>query len=490
MNVKIMLADLRASLVVFLVALPLGLGISMASGFPPIAGLLSGIIGGLVVGLIGGSPLQVSGAAAGLTVLVWNGVQTLGFERLAWAILLAGVLQSAAAALRLGRWFRAISPTVLQALLSGIGLLILISQLYVLFNQKAPGGGLTNLLGVPQLFSALTQTLGWQAALIGLLTIVCCHFSPYWFPRVQNIVPAPLLAIIGASALAAWIGYSGSYVQIPRDILGQLNFLSWESFPGFKDGAVWLVAAQLALIASAESLLCASAVDRLHDGPRTQYERELFAQGVGNMLCGLIGCLPLTGVIVRSSANVQAGAQTRVSACLHGLWLLLAVVAIPQLLETIPLTALAGILLVTGWKLFNLKQLLVITRNSRSEGFILLSSLTLIVTYDLLAGVVWGALASALTLLWRLSHLDVNIQDKGPHVQVSISGVATFLRLPHLAEALDRVPPGATIEVCARQLMWADRSARETFQTWKQTHERRGGIVRIGASLIASDASS
>lgn len=310
--------DAMASVVVFLVALPLCMGISIASGVPPTAGLITGIVGGLVVGLLAGSPLQVSGPAAGLTVLVWQIVQQHGLPMLGVIVLLAGLMQLAAGMMKLGQWFRAVSPAVIHGMLAGIGVLIFSSQFHVMLDSKPIGNGIDNLLGIP---TALSQALSAggapvEALCIGLLTITVIALWAGFAPKRLKVLPGPLVAVTVAVAVAALLQLKIKYIpdllKNPDDINNIWSVIQYPTLENLKrvfDGDIWIAAASVAFIASAETLLCASAVDQMHQGPRTKYDKELTAQGVGNAICGLLGVLPMTGVIVRSSANVDAGGK-------------------------------------------------------------------------------------------------------------------------------------------------------------------------------------
>jgi MFS superfamily sulfate permease-like transporter len=374
-------SDAPASVVVFLVALPLCMGIAIASGVPPVAGLITGIVGGLVVGWIAGSPLQVSGPAAGLAVVVYDLVQRHRGEYLArhgaeasdeqalgyaWgilgmAIVIAGATQLVAGLLRLGQWFRAVSPAVVQGMLAGIGALIFVNQFHVMVHDKPRDGGLANLLALPEavmkgLLPISDTSVHHYAALIGVVTIVTIVAWSF-APRRLKVLPAPLVAVVLATALTAVFGLQIDKVSLPENLFSEFSMPSASLWSQAFDMQIVLAGVAMALIASAETLLCATAVDQLHQGPRTRYDRELAAQGIGNMLCGLLGGLPMTGVIVRSSANVQAGAQTRASAILHGLWLLLFVALLPGVLQWIPIASLAAVLVYTGYKLINPKAI-------------------------------------------------------------------------------------------------------------------------------------
>ena len=339
--------DVPASVVVFLVALPLCMGIAIASGVPPEKGLLTGIIGGLVVGCISGSPLQISGPAAGLAVIVFELVSTSGLGALGPILMLAGLIQFVAGLARLGQWFRAISPAVVHGMLAGIGVLIVAGQLHVMLDAKPQPHGLANILAVPSAYWGLwpLDGKGGEAPLaVGLLTIAAMIGWEALRPRRLKLVPGALVGVAAGTALTFALGLDIAHVRVPASLVDSIGLPSWTALSILLSPKVVLSAFAVAFIASAETLLSAAAVDRMHDGPRTAFNRELSAQGVGNLLCGLVGALPMTGVIVRSSANVQAGAATRASAVLHGLWILAAVALLPWALRAIPMATLAGVL--------------------------------------------------------------------------------------------------------------------------------------------------
>jgi MFS superfamily sulfate permease-like transporter len=607
--------DLLASLVVFLVALPLCMGIAIASGADVAAGLVTGIVGGIVVGLLGGAPLQVSGPAAGLTVVCWEIIHELGLPAFGVAVFLCGVIQLAAGLLRLGQWFRAVSPAVIHGMLSGIGILILASQLHVMVDDRPRGSGLANLLSLPEAFvkglswpqwesaplrrqriawlkqfgqyherqaeiaghtarhilhhaspeaqaaesryldpfvgpqealqrdveaaraevaasllaeangtraerlaaalqqaeqaladavqalrdhdaprveasqrqatAALAEVLAslkshdW-AAKVGLATIALICLWQGLAPRRVRLIPAPLVAVV-AVTLASWLAdLPVLYVEVPDNLLEGLTFPSLNVFRDVALSQLLLAGVMLAAIASAETLLCASAVDRMHSGPRTNYDRELAAQGVGNTLCGLLGALPMTGVIVRSAANVQAGAQTRLSAILHGVWLLGFVVFLSNLLRLIPTAALAGILVYTGLRLIDFRGLVRLWREDRSEAAIFLVTIGLIVVEDLLVGVVTGLVLSAVKLLVRFSHLEARVEGGGQEpYRIELVGAATFLRLPVLASRLESIPHGTKVHVDLKQLTYLDHACLELLMSWTKQHTATGGEVVI-----------
>ncbi|WP_134620978.1 SulP family inorganic anion transporter, partial [Pseudomonas aeruginosa] len=302
--------DLMASVVVFLVALPLCMGIAIASGMPPAKGLLTGIVGGLVVGFLAGSPLQVSGPAAGLAVLVFELVRTYGEAMLGPILLLAGAIQLLAGRLRLGCWFRVTSPAVVYGMLAGIGILIVLSQLHVMLDLAPKASGLDNLLAFPQAAFAALGSLGMDsgldAALLGLGTIAVMWGWDKLRPQRLRFLPGALLGVSLATLASLWLALDVRRVEVPANLGEAIDWLRPADLLALADPSLLLAAVVVAFIASAETLLSAAAVDRLHDGPRSDMDRELSAQGVGNMLCGMLGALPMTGVIVRSSANVNA----------------------------------------------------------------------------------------------------------------------------------------------------------------------------------------
>lgn len=479
--------DLLASLVVFLVALPLCLGIANACGLPPALGLLTGIIGGLVIGLIAGCPLQVSGPAAGLVVVVAGIVQddALGPAMLGVIVLFAGLLQLVAGCLRLGQWFRAVSPAVVEGMLAGIGVLIFASQFHVMVDDRPHRDGVANLLSIPAavykgVFDT-SDTPHQEAALIGLLTIVALVVWQIARPRRLQTLPGQLVAILVATVVCVLFDLPIARVPMPENLAAAVQLPNWELLQRVTEGPVLLAVFTVAFIASAETLLCATAVDGMHTGPRTRYDRELAAQGIGNLLCGLFGALPMTGVIVRSATNVQAGAQTRCSAVLHGVWLLLTAVVFAALLRLVPVASLAAVLVYTGFRLVNLKVVRELWRWGWSEVAIYLCTLIAVVATDLLQGVLLGLGLSVVKLLYRFTHLKLRLEsEQGTgRVVLWIEGAATFLRLPQLAATLEQVPPGTELHVQFERLAYIDHACLELLATWETQHQAVGGRLVI-----------
>lgn len=475
--------DFLSSVVVFLVALPLCMGISIASGVPPALGLITGIVGGLVVGFISGAPLQVSGPAAGLAVLVWELVRDFGIESLGPILMVAGVLQIIAGQLRLGQWFRAMSPAVIHGMLAGIGVLIFASQFHVMLDDKPKQSGIANLISIPQaIIGGIFPIDGSKhelAAVIGILTIMTLLVWTKFRPAPLKLVPGALVAVVLATAIAEVFGLPVQRVDIPGSLWDAVRLPSSSTLSMLAQPALLASAFAMAFIASAETLLSAAAVDRMQSLHRTNYDKELRAQGVGNLLCGILGALPMTGVIVRSSANVQAGARTRLSTILHGSWLLIFTAALAFVLRAIPTAALGAILVYTGYKLVNLNEIRHLAQYGRFPLTIYAATLIGIVVTDLLTGVLIGVGLSIAKLVYQVSHLDIKVVRHDGAVDIHLKGAATFFSLPRLASTLDSLPPGAKVRVHIDDLAYIDHSCLDTLAHWKDQHLANGADLEI-----------
>ncbi|MEU7137795.1 SulP family inorganic anion transporter [Streptomyces sp. NPDC046261] len=464
-------ADFTASLVVFLIAVPLSVGIAVASGVPAELGLVTGIVGGLLTGLLPGSSMQVSGPAAGLTVLVYEAVREYGLRALGVLVLTAGLLQLVMGTLKLGRWFRAISVAVVQGMLAGIGIVLIAGQLYAIADAEAPAGGLDKLGG---LISLLTNTLGsadaMSAVAVGSGTAAMLVLWPRW-QRAARIVPAPLVAVALATAAVALLRLPVDRVQV-RGLLDAIQPPGGGDFARLTEFGVLGTILAFALIASAESLFSAAAVDRLHDGRRTDYDKELIAQGAGNTVCGALGALPMTAVIVRSAANVRAGARTKASRVLHGVWLLVFAALLPWALELIPVAALAGVLIHAGWKLLPARELGPLWRDHRGEVAVLVTTTVAIVVTNLFEGVIIGLLLAVVKAAWETSHVHVETMTSSSGVvRARVLGNATFLRLPKLLDELETLRRGGHhVELDISGLRHMDRACHTALLGWAERH--------------------
>jgi MFS superfamily sulfate permease-like transporter len=301
-------------------------------------------------------------------------------------------------------------------------------------------------------------------------------------PKRLHLVPAALVGVLAGTVVAEGFGLPVRRIQVGSNLFAAVTWLRPDTLLALLgDVGVWTMAAAVGVIASAETLLCATAVDQMHRGPRTNYDRELMAQGVGNAVCGALGALPMTGVIVRSSANVAAGGKTRLSATLHGLWLLLFVALLPGLLERVPAACLAAILVFTGVKLIDWRTGLSLWRASKAEALIGLATLVGVVATDLLTGVLLGVALSALKLAYTASHLRVRAESDaaGREVRLHLVGSATFLSLPRLARALDAVPAGWGLHVELDELLFIDHSCLHLVTEWEKQHRATGGWLTV-----------
>jgi len=513
--------DFVSSIVVFLVALPLCIGIAVAVGVNPARALITGIIGGLIVGIFSGSPLQVSGPAAGLFVIVADiiaqqklkfmgffsgpeesadaAAMTYALSALGLSVLVAGVMQVVAGKLGIGRWFQAVSPAVINGMLAGIGILIIVSQFHVMLDHQAlwhghkAHGGLQYMATIPEaIWKCFDLTDGTPhhhlAGAIGIVTITTMILWQSFAPKQLKLVPAALLGIVLATIVALVLGFEIQNLVIPENLLDEVSFLNttpeWMSI--VVDPAVYISALVIALVASAETLLCATAVDKMKPGHKTNHDKELTAQGLGNMACGLVGALPMTGVIVRSSANVNAGGQTRGATIMHGAWLLLFIVFLPQILTLVPRAALGALLVFTGFKLLNIKQIKELYKTSWSEFAIYATTVTLIVSFDLLIGVIAGIVLSAIKLLVTFTRFeaDLFVNEEERKATLSLHGAATFLRLPVLAQRLEEIPDNVELHVDLSNLSYVDHACFESLMDWAKQHEKTGGSLVVDWSQL------
>ncbi|MGW6457238.1 bifunctional SulP family inorganic anion transporter/carbonic anhydrase [Streptomyces sp. NPDC055078] len=471
-------ADLSASVSVFLIALPLSLGIALATGAPLQAGLVAAAVGGIVAGRVGGSPLQVSGPAAGLTVVTADLIQQYGWRVTCAITVLAGFAQLGLAALRVARSALAVSPAIVHGMLAGIGVTIALAQLHIVLGSTPQSSAVDNIRALPAQLAQLHPA----ALTVSALTVAVLLAWPRIPGRPGRIVrkiPAALAAVAGATTLAVL-----ATLDLPR-----VDLPSWSShaLPALPDGPVLgIVAAVLTitLVGSVESLLSAVAVDKLVAArkepdvriPRADLDRELAGQGAANVVSGALGGLPITGVAVRSSANVAAGAVSRHSTMLHGLWVVLAALLLVPLLDLIPLAALAALVMVVGIQMVNITHLRSVRRNR--EMLVYAVTLVSVVATGVLEGVVIGIAVAVAVALHRLTRTRITEEQREGVHRVRVRGQLTFLAVPRLSRALSQVPHGTE---CVVELdgSFMDHAAYEALHDWQLAHVAQGGTVEF-----------
>lgn len=476
--------DFLASIVVFLIAIPLCLGIAIASGVPPEAGLISGIIGGLVIGSITGCSLQVSGPAAGLVAIVFEIIQEHGIERLGIIVLFAGILQITTGALNLAVWFRVATPPVIHGMLAGIGVLIFASQFHVMVDDTPKSSGIENILSLPQAVYKgvipMDTSSHHLVALVGVITIVVIVLWNF-APKNLKIIPPALIGVLVAIILANVLQYPIKYISIPENIFHAIKLPSLGEFNCLLEWEVLVESLTVAFIASAETLLTSTAIGKMSPTTTINYNKEIIAQGVGNSLAGLLGALPITGVIVRSAANVTAGAKTKVSPILHGFWLLLFVVYLSSFLKLIPIASLAAVLVYTGYKLVDLNAIKNLSKVGKWEVIIYFATLIAIVMTNLLEGILLGIVLSIIKLLYDFSHLEIHsIQEsENNKIYLHLEGNATFISIPKLAHVIENIPFGKEVYIRLEGLSYIDHASLELLTNWEKQYSSRGGAVSI-----------
>jgi MFS superfamily sulfate permease-like transporter len=490
--------DLAAGLVVFFVALPLCLGIALASGAPLFSGLIAGVVGGVVVGLLSKSHLSVSGPAAGLTAIVLGAVTDLGaFDLFLCAVVVAGVVQLALGFLKAGTIANYLPSNVIEGMLAGIGVIIILKQLphAVGFDRDAAGnfsfldtsGGGT--------FAPLRQALDFITPGAVVVALVSIIIMKVWekVPALKKIkvLPGPLVAVVCGVLLNEAFAAAGSGLAVGREHLVNLpvsdglgGFFGQFTLPdpaGFGNLKVWTYGLTIAVVASIETLLCIEAVDTLDPHKRyTPPNHELKAQGVGNVLNGLVGGLPLTSVIVRSSANVNAGAQTKLSCIAHGVLLLVCAAAIPAVLNKIPLAVLAAILILTGYKLANP----ALFKRWRAHGWhqFVPFAVTVVgvVLTDLLVGVAMG-LAVSVAFILRENQRSAYFfrrekYHEGDIIHIHLAQEVTFLNKAAIKLTLEHLPPKGYVIIDASETVYIDHDVLELVREFKEVKAPERGI--------------
>ncbi|HRH96476.1 MAG TPA: carbonic anhydrase family protein [Prosthecobacter sp.] len=489
--------DITASIAVFLVALPLCLGIALASNAPLFSGLISGIVGGLLVGMLSGSHKSVSGPAAGLTAIVAAQIAALGsFEAFLTAVVVAGVMQVVMGTLRLG-FIAAFFPlSVIKGLLAAIGLILILKQIPHVFGHDADAEGEMSFEQPDHenTFSELWATLSDVqpgAAIIGLLSVVLLMLWDRSKALKKSPVPSALVVVVmgvGINLILRKMGHvweikASHLVNVPvaNDFQAFLGFLQFPDAAGFSNPAIFKAAVTIALVATLETLLNLEAVDKINpDQHQSPPNRELVAQGIGNITAGLIGGLPMTSVIVRSSVNINAGGRTKISAVLHGVLLVLCLVTVPQWLNEIPLSALAAILIMTGLKLASPALFRQMWTEGTRQFLPFMMTIAAILVTDLLVGVLIGLGISILFILHsnlrRPLRRIVEKHTAGEVLRIELANQVSFLNRASIERTLHGVPRGGHVLIDARQTNYIDPDIRDLISDFHDTTSKAHGV--------------
>ncbi|HLS93965.1 MAG TPA: SulP family inorganic anion transporter [Sphingobacterium sp.] len=487
--------DFPASVVVFLVALPLCLGIAMASGAPLLAGIVTGVVGGIVVASISKSPLSVSGPAAGLTVIVLGAIEKLGaYETFLLAVVIAGIVQLILGIIKAGMIGNYFPSAVILGMLAAIGITIILKQIPLAFGMtEAHAFEIDNGGGISSFKDTILNGINWGATIICLVSLALLI---YW-PKIKgaNKVPAPLMVVILGIAIAyalqgSGMGLTSSHFVVIPIVDSFQEFTQLFAFPDFSqilNKDVWITAITIAIIASLETLLSIEAIDKLDPFKRnTPTNRELIAQGVGNVTSGFLGGLPMTSVIVRSSANLQAGGRTRQSAMLHGLWLLVALLAIPNIINLIPLASLAAILLHTGYKLAKPSLFKAMYRKGLDQFIPFFVTITAVVFTDLLMGVGIGILVAIFYIIranmQNAFKMEIREQNGEKTVIMTLAEEVSFLNKVPIQQKLYSLPKNVeAIRIDGKQSKFIDKDVIEVLKDFEMNAVSKGIDIQLEA---------
>jgi len=484
--------DFRASITVFFVALPLCLGISLASGTPVSAGLIAGMVGGLVVALISRSELSVSGPAAGLTAICISLIMELGsIELFFMAVALAGAMQVLLGVFRLGGFAHFIPSTVIKGMIAAIGVLLISKQVPLLIGFDQPDfwtKDFFNIITFQHAFDHIYNIVDHTSApviLLSAFSFLVLYLSKRYISRIAPILPASFITVALGSALAILLGRlvpewaltADQRVSIPGDLLQQIHLLDVRQLSA--GAAVWRGAILICFVASLETLLSIAAIDKLDPFNRiTPHNRELVAQGTGNILSGLLGGIPITAVIVRSAANAEAGARSRWSAFLHGVWLLLAILVAIPLLNAIPYCVLAVILFRTGLQLVKPAMIKAIYLQGREQFLPFVVTVSAILLTDLLIGVGIG-IAFAIYFLIKHTYRSAGYTlRESTHGQIKqytidLAPLVSYLHKRKITELLDQLPSYASVEIRGTASQYIDTDVLEIIHDFKSKAHRR-----------------
>ncbi|MFZ6009971.1 MAG: SulP family inorganic anion transporter [Bacteroidota bacterium] len=497
--------DLPSGLVVFLVALPLCLGVALASGAPLFAGIISGMVGGIVVGLLSGSALSVSGPAAGLTTIVLSSITSMGsFDAFLTTVCLAGVVQLTLGFLKAGAIGNYFPASVIKGMLAAIGLILVLKQIphAVGYDKDFEGDTSFSQIDGENTFSVLLSALNYLnfgALVICLISLaISIVWDKPWMKKMKftTLVPSPLVVVGVGIALNELFKSSFPGLAITTEHLVSLPiakdlqaFASQFSFPDFSvllHKSTWTVAFTIAIVASLESLLSIDAVDKLDPHKRiTPLNQELKAQGAGNLVSGLLGGLPITAVIVRSSANISAGAKTKASAIIHGILLFLTVLLIPTLLNKIPLASLAAILLMVGYKLTKPEIAISMYKKGKDQFIPFVVTIVAIVLTDLLIGIFIGIAVGLVFVLKTNFHQAIFVVNEGSNYLVRLNKDVSFLNKALLRKTFREIPEGSYVMIDGARSTFIDQDILETISDFRESATNRNIQIELKQSALA-----
>lgn len=485
-----------SGLVVFLVALPLCLGIALASGAPPLSGIIAGIIGGLVVGFLSNSNISVTGPAAGLTAIVLTAITDLGaFELFLCAGIIAGLLQLVLGFIRAGSISNYFPTNVIEGMLAGIGIIIILTQIpHALGYDKDFEGNETLFANGfnPNYFSELFSAIHPGAVMVTLVSVaILIAWDQVPALKKIKLVPGALVAVAAGILLNYIFKITGSSLAIGADHLVSLpvpqsindfkNMIVFPDFQGFLNPKVWIVGATIAIVASIETLLCIEASDRLDAHRRiTDTNLELRAQGIGNLISSAIGGLPMTSVVVRSSANANSGATSKLSAMIHGALLLICVLSIPFILNLIPLATLAAVLILVGYKLAKPATIMHFWHKGKYQFIPFIATIIAVVSLDLLKGVGIGLLISVFYILQgnmkRAYYLSREELDDVDEITIKLSEEVSFLNKAAIKKTLKNIKPNSKVCIDARSTSYIATDILEMIQDFANIRAKEEDI--------------
>lgn len=468
--------NICAALVLLCIALPLNVGVAIASGVPSEFGIISGVVASLVTGMISSSPFLISGPDAGIGVLILEAIQKHGIQNLGAIVFLAGLVQIALGLSKSAKWFKALSPALINGMLAGMGLLIIFTQFHIMLDDKPKETGLMNMVLMPEtllkVFFPPANSSHDIAALLSIaaigVAVLWARFSP---PKVR-IIPNVLVAIVTLSSIARILNLDVKFVTFPKAMTENIALLSPANFLASITQPELLVAAgMIAFVCSAQSLVTLTALDPDAARGNGTHDKELIAQGVGNIICGILGTLPIVGVLLRSAANKQNGATSNTPNIMHGVLMVLAILFAPQILQSIPTSVLSATLVLIGYRMVSsiFGQI-----KGYEKGELMIFGLTAaaVVATNLFTGVVIGFCIATAKAFYELSHLDVHIEEASNSnvLTLHLAGAATFLALPKLTEVLQEIAGERDVHLNLERVRYMDHACLQLLTQWERTH--------------------